>query len=108
MGEEAKVSLVDGRKVAVHKLSRRPPIYEIKEFLTVDECNHLIDLAKKYGLKESRTLDDNEDMDTERLMDMNKFDMWDKDKNGNIEVAEVHAICVILSIQSKGICLRAK
>ena len=108
MGQEIKVSLVDGRKIVVNKLSRRPPIYEIKKFLTADECNHLIDLAKVYGLKESRTLDESEDMDTERLMEMRKFDMWDKDQNGNIELAEVHGVCItdILSIKSKWFCLR--
>ena len=90
LGEEKEVKLVDGRVVLVKKLSQRPPIYEIGKFLRAEECDHVINVAKKYGLKESKTLDEDEDSDTERMLEMNKFDMWDKDKSGNIEVAEVY------------------
>lgn len=71
------------------KLSSRPPIFEVENFLTHKECDHLIDLARQYGLKESKTLDDNEEMDTDRVVEMNKFDLWDKDRNGSIEIKEV-------------------
>ena len=84
------MKLVDGRIVVVKKLSRRPPIYEIRKFLKDEECDHVIDVAKKYGLKESRTLDEDEDSDTERLLELSKFEMWDKDRSGNIEMAEVY------------------
>ena len=95
MGEVQEVRLVDGRNVTVNKLSQKPPIYEVKKFLTDDECNRLIELANEYGLKESQTLDESEETDTERLLEMNKFDMWDKDNSGSIEVTEVCGVVFV-------------
>lgn len=102
LGEEKEVKLVDGRIVLVKKLSQRPPIYEIGKFLKAEECDHVINVAKKYGLKESKTLDEDEDSDTERMLEMNKFDMWDKDKSGDIEVAEIrHVLEQLLDFDSE-------
>eukprot|EP00795_Rhopilema_esculentum_P004253 gene4253-20446_t len=50
----------NGRIVTATSLSRKPPIFEIKDFLSVSECDSLIELAQKSGLEESVTLDDNE------------------------------------------------
>lgn len=104
IGKEEKITLTDGRAITVKKLSARPAIFEADNFLTYQECDHLMDLAKKNGLQESRTLDDDEELDTERLLDMDKFEDWDKDRNGNIEIKEVlreasfhdHILCMLL------------
>ena len=89
--------LVDGRKVTVNKLSRRPPIYEVSKFLTDDECNRLIGLANEYGLEESRTIGDSEEAQIKELLEMSKFSMWDKDNSGSLEVTEVKDSHLLIS-----------
>ena len=87
---------MDGRKVTVNKLSRRPPIYEVKKFLTDDECNQLIELANEHGLEVSKTHRGSEELETEKLLEINKFSMWDKDNSGNIEVTEVYGVVFVV------------
>ena len=79
----------DGKQYVSKALSLKPPIFEFKDFLSSEECDHLIELAQKNGLETSRTLDDDEESDIKRLLGLQKFDDWDKDENGTIEVSEV-------------------
>lgn len=79
----------DGKLYVSKALSLKPPIFEFKDFLSSEECDRLIELAQENGLETSRTLGDDEESDIERFLDLQKFDKWDKDKNGSIEVSEV-------------------
>ena len=82
----------NGQILTATSLSLKPPIFEIKDFLSVSECDSLVELAQKSGLEESVTLDDNEGSDEERLREINDFSIWDKNKNSYVEVSEVRLI----------------
>ena len=82
----------NGQILTATSLSLKPPIFEIKDFLSVSECGSLVELAQKSGLEESVTLDDNEGSDEERLREINDFSIWDKNKNSYVEVSEVRLI----------------
>eukprot|EP00112_Aurelia_sp_Birch-Aquarium-sp1_P008117 Seg1891.3 transcript_id=Seg1891.3/GoldUCD/mRNA.D3Y31 product="Transmembrane prolyl 4-hydroxylase" protein_id=Seg1891.3/GoldUCD/D3Y31 len=92
VGEESEIDLPDGKLYVSKALSLKPPIFEFKDFLSSEECDRLIELAQENGLETSRTLGDDEESDIERFLDLQKFDKWDKDKNGSIEVSEVRWI----------------
>ena len=93
--------MLDGRNVLIKRLSKRPPIFEVKNFLESEECEQLIELAKKSGLKESKTLDDIEDVDVQRMLEVSKFELWDKDKNDIIDVKEVGGIHHLLIFENE-------
>ena len=65
---------------------------EIPNFLTHEECDHIIHLAKKKGLKMSETTEEGLKYDTSALGKNTKkhFDLWDQNKDGQIDMDEVH------------------
>ena len=65
---------------------------EIPNFLSEEECDHIISLAKKEGLQMSQTLKGGLKHDTWALGKNTKkhFDLWDQNKDGQIDMNEVH------------------
>ncbi|KAJ8305781.1 hypothetical protein KUTeg_016326 [Tegillarca granosa] len=50
-----QVTLADGRHINLHTVSVKPLIIEIQDFLTKEECEYFIQLAKDEGLENSQT-----------------------------------------------------
>jgi len=68
---------------------------EIPNFLSEEECDHIINLAKKEGLQMSQTLKGGLKHDTWALGKNTKkhFDLWDRNKDGQIDMDEmVHGL----------------
>ena len=57
-----------------------------------EECDHIIELAKKEGLQTSQTLKEGVKQDMMALGKNTKkhFDVWDPNKDGQIDTDEVH------------------
>lgn len=64
---------------------------EIPNFLSDEECDHIIRLAKNEGLETSQTLKEGERQDTMSLGKNTKkyFQVWDKNRDGQIDMDEV-------------------
>ena len=64
---------------------------EIPNFLSEKECDHIIELARKEGMEDSRTLLQGIKQDTRALGKNTKvyFDLWDVNKDGEIDMDEV-------------------
>ncbi|XP_071117651.1 transmembrane prolyl 4-hydroxylase-like [Haliotis cracherodii] len=54
VGDIKEVTL-DGRTVTLKTLSLKPLLFEIPDFLTAEECDHFVSLAKSEGLENSQT-----------------------------------------------------
>ncbi|XP_046364313.2 transmembrane prolyl 4-hydroxylase-like [Haliotis rufescens] len=54
VGDIKEVKL-DGRTVTLKTLSLKPLLFEIPDFLTAEECDHFVSLAKSEGLENSQT-----------------------------------------------------
>ena len=65
---------------------------EIPNFLSEDECDHIIRLAKNEGLETSQTLKEGEKQDTKSLGQNTKeyFHLWDQNRDGQIDMDEVN------------------
>jgi len=78
-------SLNLGEEHVIKTLSLNPPVFQVDNFLSPEECNYLIYMAKNAGLAESPLHPDRtEPMPTNR----NTFDEWDTNGNGYIEPME--------------------
>ena len=68
-----------------------PNATEIAHFLSDEECDHIMKLAKDEGLEKSRTLKEGIQEDTRALGKNTKmyFDLWDLNEDGHIDVDEV-------------------
>ena len=64
---------------------------EIADFLSDEECDHIIKLAKDEGLETSRTLMEGIKYDKRALGKNTKknFDVWDLNEDGHIDKDEV-------------------
>ncbi|XP_027058667.1 transmembrane prolyl 4-hydroxylase-like [Pocillopora damicornis] len=92
VGHVQEVKLVEGR---VHQLitkSLKPLLFEIPEFLSDEECEHIIKLAGKKGLFESTTLPEYEDdsaySDEEKNENCKDLLSNDRDSDGKISTVE--------------------
>ncbi|XP_071508225.1 transmembrane prolyl 4-hydroxylase-like [Diadema antillarum] len=56
VGHVQDVEVEDGVMLQMKTLAINPPIFEIKNFLTDAECDHLIELASRRGLYKSETI----------------------------------------------------
>lgn len=65
-------------------LSVNPPIFEVQKFLSPEECEYLVFLAKRTGLKDSPLHPDDEDFKTTREV----FLEWDADNSSFVEPIE--------------------
>lgn len=79
-GHKKKVQIEDGRDVQIETISLKPLLLEIPDFLTVEECRHLIGLSKVEGLKTSETLNRN---------DKNRFLLMDSNKDQRLSLEEM-------------------
>ncbi len=68
-----------------------PPIFQISNYLTHEECDHIVKLAEEKGLDMSRTIGE---MGDDILTDLTSepttlFESWDRDADGKINIQEV-------------------
>lgn len=107
--EEINVQIGQQLKHTIKTLSTNPPLFEVKNFLTPEECNYLIYLAKQAGLKESplhraRALNFKTTRDVFNEWDVNNDSFVDaaeftfiKDK-GNLYLTEVEMMAMLDSL----------
>ena len=81
--DDIKVQL--GQTNTIKTLSVNPPIFEVANFLSAEECNYLIFLAKRAGLKES-PLHRPWDGDYRTTRDV--FSTWDVNNDSFVDAAE--------------------
>ena len=53
VGQVKTIELTDGRKTSMTTLAKQPPLFEIEQFLTDEECDSLLEAAKKFGTSRS-------------------------------------------------------
>ncbi|CAH3172383.1 unnamed protein product, partial [Porites evermanni] len=83
--EEVKVFPFHFRKVKT--ISLKPPIFEIPEFLTDVECDHLVSYARRLGLEKSPLAKSEKTIDDETSE--RTFKIWDNNHDGFIEPVEI-------------------
>lgn len=91
VGHVRKLNLIDGDEHKMTTVAIHPPIFEIPNFLSNEECDHIIELAKKEGLQTSQTLKEGVKQDMIALGKNTKkhFDFWDPNKDGQIDIDEM-------------------
>ncbi|XP_048587475.1 transmembrane prolyl 4-hydroxylase isoform X2 [Nematostella vectensis] len=91
VGHVRNVELEPGKHYQMKTLALQPPIYEIPDFLSAEECDHIISLAEKQGLKNSSTVGDSLEKDIESLGSNSKeeFVYWDMDNSSMIDLDEM-------------------
>ena len=97
VGHVETIQVDEEKTLQLTTRSLKPPLFEIPDLLSGDECDHLVELAKKNGLEESKTRKGegvtregvNETL-SERQMGIycKKISRYDKNKDGNITVYE--------------------
>jgi len=87
IGHEEEVVMFPFHKRKVKTISMKPPIFEISNFLTEVECDHLISYAKRLGLEKSPLAKANETIDDETSE--RTFKIWDNNDDGFIEPVEI-------------------
>jgi len=87
IGHEEEVVMFPFHKRKVKTISMKPPIFEISNFLTEVECDHLISYAKRLGLEKSPLAKANETIDDETSE--RTFRIWDNNDDGFIEPVEI-------------------
>ncbi|XP_020619563.1 transmembrane prolyl 4-hydroxylase-like [Orbicella faveolata] len=87
IGHEEEVVMFPFHKRKVKTISMKPPIFEISNFLTDVECDHLISYAKRLGLEKSPLAKANETIDDETSE--RTFKIWDNNGDGFIEPVEI-------------------
>lgn len=87
IGHEEEVVMFPFHKRKVKTISMKPPIFEIPNFLTEVECDHLISFAKRLGLEKSPLAKANETIDDETSE--RTFKIWDNNDDGFIEPVEI-------------------
>nr|XP_054764916.1 transmembrane prolyl 4-hydroxylase-like [Lytechinus pictus] len=70
VGHVQEVNLTPGRSHYLHTINMKPLIFEIPDFFSEEECQHIIELAMKQGLEVSSTHQITAD-NTLRLLDTN-------------------------------------
>ncbi|XP_020619596.1 transmembrane prolyl 4-hydroxylase-like [Orbicella faveolata] len=90
VGHTQEMELTKGSKHTVRTLSLKPPVFEIPNFFTDEECEMIIDLALEKGMSESPP-----SQDTDKSADKDpweeKIKAWDRNKNGFIDKTEIKA-----------------
>lgn len=96
---------IDRKSIKLITRAMRPVVFEIPEFLSPEECDHIISLAKDSGLKTSNSGFSTYDGDLEEELTQAgsdwtlfpdqlfaaKFDAWDINQDGVIDSEEVKA-----------------
>ncbi|CAH3023349.1 unnamed protein product [Porites evermanni] len=94
-GHVRELELEPGKKFKMITLASKPPLFEIPDFLSENECNHIISLAERVGLRGSDVhLDEELNQRKEFLQGQasgkaGSFHYWDKNGDGVITRDEV-------------------
>ncbi|KAM7450271.1 prolyl 4-hydroxylase [Porites harrisoni] len=94
-GHVRELELEPGKKFKMITLASKPPLFEIPDFLSESECNHIISLAERVGLRGSDVhLDEELNQRKEFLQGQasgkaGSFHYWDKNGDGVITRDEV-------------------
>lgn len=98
VGHVESIQVDEEKNVQLKTLCVEPPIFEIPDFLSSEECDHFVEIAKRNGLKESETAAKSRGVTregtnaslTEELMMKycKRIDRYDNDKDGNITMME--------------------
>ncbi|XP_053152833.1 transmembrane prolyl 4-hydroxylase isoform X2 [Hemicordylus capensis] len=91
VGHKQKVELVPNKIHFMKTLSLKPPIFEIPDFLSEDECKFIIHLAKLKGLEKSQARAENsaEIMEMLDIGQMDIFNLLDRNHDGQLQLNEV-------------------
>lgn len=91
VGHIRKLNLTEGFEHEIITAAIHPPIFEIPNFLSEEECDHIIKLAKNEGMETSQTLREGVKQDTRALGKNTKeyFDVWDLNHDGQIDMDEM-------------------
>ncbi|XP_070562917.1 transmembrane prolyl 4-hydroxylase-like [Ptychodera flava] len=93
VGHKQEMELAPGQFFTVITRSLRPLLFEIPHFLSNEDCDHIVSLAKKKELFNSTTLEDLEEYDEEaEEIDMEMEELFkglDEDKNGFLDIEEI-------------------
>ncbi|XP_028417038.1 transmembrane prolyl 4-hydroxylase-like [Dendronephthya gigantea] len=87
VGMQETIHLFEGKENIVKTLSQNPPIFEIKDFFTKDECELVIDLAKAKGMKKIPPFKNIEKMFKDEMHET--FKMWNLNGDDFIDAYEV-------------------
>lgn len=87
IGHQEEVMVFPFHNKKVTTISMKPPIFEIPQFLTDIECDHLISYAKRLGLEKSPLTKSEHLIDDETSE--RTFKIWDNNDDGFIEPAEI-------------------
>lgn len=95
VGHVQEVKLMEGKIHQMITRSLRPLLFEIPDFLSKEECEHIIKLAGKKGLHESTTLPDPDDdiaySDEEKVEHCKNLLSNDRGSDGKISTLEFAA-----------------
>ncbi|XP_071841891.1 transmembrane prolyl 4-hydroxylase-like [Apostichopus japonicus] len=69
-GHVQVVELQDNKNHIIKTVSMKPLIFEVEDFFTEEECNHVIQLAEKQGLQSSSTHNQEQSNPSMRLLDL--------------------------------------
>ncbi|XP_022799755.1 transmembrane prolyl 4-hydroxylase-like [Stylophora pistillata] len=87
VGHIQEMELTEGAKHTVRTLSLQPPVFEIPNFFTDEECEMIIDLAQEKGMSEIPLTENNDNSGNEDLIE-HKFKAWDKNEDEFIDKTE--------------------
>ena len=83
-GYEEEIKVQIGQKNKIKTLSVNPPVFEIKNFFSSEECNYLIFMAKRAGLHDSPIHTEIGNFKTNRDV----FEEWDVNNDTYVDAAE--------------------
>ncbi|XP_028401217.1 transmembrane prolyl 4-hydroxylase-like isoform X1 [Dendronephthya gigantea] len=91
VGHITKLSLENEQIREMKTLSIKPPIFEIRNYMSPEECDDIIRLAKEQGLQTSETMDEDmfEDEQNFQEADGDVFEYYDYNKDNFLDVDEV-------------------
>ncbi|EDO48199.1 predicted protein, partial [Nematostella vectensis] len=86
VGHEEEVELIQGRRHRMKTLSLAPPVYEIPDLFSDEECDFVVELATNKGLQDSPLMRDPREVSGETTRDT--FNEWDTNSDGFIDIDE--------------------
>ena len=98
VGHVESIQLDEEKSVQLKTLSVKPPVFEIPDFLSSEECDHFVEIAKRNGLEESETKAESKGVTREgtnaslteehMIKYCKRISRYDNDKDGNITMME--------------------
>ncbi|XP_020891848.1 transmembrane prolyl 4-hydroxylase [Exaiptasia diaphana] len=87
VGHEQTIETSNGKTFNMRTLSLSPPIFEIPNFFTSEECDYVIEMAKKRGMSDSPVLKDKRIFQNETTEEV--FNTWDVNNDGFVDMDEM-------------------